>query len=228
MKEYKTMRVHPDDEVDTIESLAVFGWKLEDSKEIYNESNEVVGVNVDTQLKVKEYGDGIVGGFLAGWRGDEGKCNVERKVTYETKKNVTHYVSLRFSRETTSANYQRLKELEEEYRSGAGCKPILASPDKPKIFTVFACIVLAIILISLCTLFFGETAEIWEIVVCVVVPVVIIPILVVRWVNYAKKSKAVDKENAEIREYNRKRMEAFERRSNEIVEECIRLNESNR
>ncbi len=223
MKEYKTMRVDPDDEVDTIEALAVFGWKLEDSKEIYNESNEIVGVNVDT--KVKTYGDGIIGGFMAGWNGDEGK--VERQVTYETRKNVTHYVSMRFSRETSSKNYARLKELEQEYYQGAGCKSYVALPKKPIALTVIASIALAIIIISLCTLFIGATAEIWEIVVCVVVPVVFIPLLIVFWMRYSKKNKIAVKENREISEYNAERQQAFAKRSKEIVEECVRLNEEN-
>lgn len=223
MKEYKTMRVDPSEEVDAIEALAVFGWKLEDSKEIYNESNEIVGVNVDT--KVKTYGDGIVGGFLAGWNGDEGK--VERNVTYETRKNVTHYVSLRFSRETSSKNYARLKELEEEYYAGAGCKSYVSVPKKPIAFTVIASIALAIILISLCTLFIGATAEIWEIVICVIVPVIFIPLMVVFWVRYNKKNKIAVAENSKISKYNTERQQAFAKRSEEIVAECVKLNEEN-
>ena len=223
MKEYKTMRVDPSEEVETIEALAVFGWKLEDSKEIYNESNEIVGINVDT--KVKTYGDGIVGGFLAGWNGDEGK--VKQNVTYETQKNVTHYVSMRFSRETSSKNYARLKQLEEEYYVGADYKNYVPVPKKPVAFTVIATIALAIIIISLCTLFMGEKAEIWEIIVCVLVPVVFIPLLIVFWSRYSKKSKFAARENSKISAYNQECQQAFEKRANEIVEECIRLNAEN-
>lgn len=223
MKEYKTMRVDPSEEVDVIGALAVFGWKLEDSKEIYNESNEIVGVNVDT--KVKTYGDGIIGGFLAGWNGDEGK--VERNVTYETKKNITHYVSLRFSRETSSKNYAKLKALEEEYYQGDGCKSYVALPKKPIALTVIASIAFAIIIISLCTLFLGAEAEIWEIVVCVAVPVIFIPLLIVFWKRYSKMKKAAIEENDRISAYNSEHRKAFEKRSKEIVEECIRLNQEN-
>ncbi|MDE7167645.1 MAG: hypothetical protein K2O28_02205 [Clostridia bacterium] len=223
MKEYKTMRVDPSEEVDTIEALAVFGWKLEESKEIYNESDEIVGVNVDT--KVKTYGDGFIGGFMAGWNGDEGK--VQQQVTYETRKNVTHYVSMRFSRETSSKNYVRLKELELEYYQGAGCKSYFPIPRKPVALTVIASIALAIIIISLCTLFVGAQAEIWEIVVCVVVPVVFIPLLIVFWMRYSKKNKIAVEENRKISEYNAEREQAFAKRTQEIVDECVRLNEEN-
>lgn len=223
MKEYKTMRVDPSEEVDIIEALAVFGWKLEDSKEIYNESTEIVGIDVDT--KVKTYSDGIIGGFLAGWNGDEGK--VQQNVTYQTQKNVTHYVSLRFARETSSKNYARLKELEAEYYEGAGCKSYVPVPKKPVALTVIASIALAVIVISLCTLFIGAKAEIWEIVVCVIVPVVFIPLLVVFWLKYSKKSKFAAEENDKISAYNAERQQAFKKRANEIVEECIRLNEEN-
>ena len=160
MKEYKTMRISPDEEVSVIETLAVFGWKLEDSKEIYNESSEIVGVNVDT--KVKTYGDGIIGGFMAGWNGDEGK--VERNVA---------------------------------------------------------------VLISLCTLFIGAQAEIWEIVVCVIVPVVLIPLLIVFWVKYSKKKCFAIEENENRRVYNEQCRQAYDKRVKEIVEECVYLNEEN-
>lgn len=223
MKEYKTMRVDPSEEVDVIEALAVFGWKLEDSKEIYNESNEIVGVNVDT--KVKTYGDGVIGGFLAGWNGDEGK--VERNVTYETRKNVTHYVSLRFSRETSSKNYERLKALEAEYYQGDGCKSYVQLPKKPVALTVIASIAFAIIIISLCTLFIGAKAEIWEIIVCIAVPVIFIPLLIVFWKRYSKKNKAAIEENDKISAYNAERREAYEKRVKQIIEECVRLNEEN-
>lgn len=93
MKEYKTLHVKPSDEESTIERLQYFGWVLEGSNEVYNEAHELVGVNVDSN--VKSYG-----AFMQGWTGKAGK--VERKVTYETKKNITHYISLRFSRETAS------------------------------------------------------------------------------------------------------------------------------
>ncbi len=223
MKEYKTMRISPDEEVSVIETLAVFGWKLEDSKEIYNESSEIVGVNVDT--KVKTYGDGIIGGFMAGWNGDEGK--VERNVAVKTEKKVTHYISLRFSRETSLKNYARLKELEEEYFRGNDSKEYLPLPKKPVVFTVIASVVLAIILISLCTLFVGAKAEIWEIVVCAVVPIVFIPLLIVFWVKYSKKKSFAIKENEDRRVYNKQCREAYDKRVKEIVEECIRLNEEN-
>lgn len=223
MKEYKTMRISPDEEVSVIETLAVFGWNLEDSKEIYNESNELVGVNVDS--KVKTYGDGIIGGFMAGWNGDEGK--VERKVSLKTEKKVTHYISLRFSRETSLKNYARLKELEEEYFRGNDSKEYLPLPKKPVVFTVIASVVLAIILISLCTLFVGAKAEIWEIVVCAVVPIVFIPLLIVFWVKYSKKKCFAIEENENRRVYNEQCRQAYDKRVKEIVEECVYLNEEN-
>ena len=34
MKEYKTLRVSPEDEAECIQEMETFGWKLEDSREI--------------------------------------------------------------------------------------------------------------------------------------------------------------------------------------------------
>ena len=88
MKEYKTLRVSPEEETDTLTAYARFGWKLEDSREVYNESQEIIGVDE----KVTSYGS-----FMRGFTGNDGK--VETQV--RTKTNVTHYITLRFSRETS-------------------------------------------------------------------------------------------------------------------------------
>lgn len=56
MKEYKTLRVSPEDEAECIQEMETFGWKLEDSREIYNESEELVGVHG----KETVYGGGLL------------------------------------------------------------------------------------------------------------------------------------------------------------------------
>ncbi len=210
MKEYKTINVKPEEEEAAIRYHETFGWKLEETREVYNESQEIVGVNE----KVTLYGDGIVGSFMRGFTGNDGK--VETQV--QTRTNVTHFLSMRFSRETGMKNYQRLSELQEEF----DCTDYLnyqRVPRKPIALTVIASIALAIVLISLMQLFFGEKAAVWEIVVCVIVPIAAVLTLVLSWVLYKKKIKRVVAVNTEISQRN----EEIRAHIDSIIEEAQAL-----
>lgn len=118
MKEYKTLKIAPEDEVTAIRYLETFGWKLEETREVYNESQEVVGE------KYTAYG-----GFMQGLTGNDGRVDVE------TRTNVTHFLSMRFMRETTMKNYDKLSALQNEY-DRLEIEPLYDMPKKPILMTI--------------------------------------------------------------------------------------------
>ncbi len=59
MKEYKTLQVSPEKECETITECGAFDWKLEDTREVYNETQEILGVDE----KVTAYGS-FMRGFI--------------------------------------------------------------------------------------------------------------------------------------------------------------------
>ena len=177
MTEYRTERVAPEQESDVAELLSTFGWVLVDSHEIYNESTEIVGV--DTTF----YGDGFVGGFMKGLTGKDGSVNVR------TRTNVTNYVTLKFERDTAMPHYTKLKALNDEFESKMG----YPEPKKPVRITVIGAIAVLIIVISIVMAIMHNTgAELWEILVCVLVPCLFVPLIAILWVRYKKKMRLFD------------------------------------
>ena len=201
----------------TVCPYARFGWKLEDSREVYNESQEIIGVDE----KVTSYGS-----FMRGFTGNDGK--VETQV--RTKTNVTHYITLRFSRETSIKDYDRLVAMENEFFNPK--EPVyialkqLVKNKPPILFTVIAVIALIVVGISLIQIIAGVEPELWEIVVCAAVAVIAIVGTVVSWVlykkNYSKKAKQneiIAQENKEIEAENEKiKTEYNAERENLLVE----------
>lgn len=177
MIEYRTERVNPQYVNEIIETLATFGWVVVSSQEIYNESTEVVGV------EVKSYGDGFIGGFMSGFTGKDGSINVKQR------KNVTNYTVVQFARDTDMPNYEKLKRLNAEFESKLG----VPEPKKPIIRTAITAIGMLLIIASVIMAIAGaSSAEIWEIVVCVVFPVAMIPLTVMGWIFYKRKLRQYD------------------------------------
>lgn len=171
MIEYRTERVDPQSESDVTEILGTFGWELVSSQEIYNESTEIVGVDV------KVYDDGLIGSFMQGFTGRDGKIDVRQR------KNVTNYVILKFERDTEMPNYDKLSALNSEFES----KLSVAEPKKPVKRTAITVIGTLLIIISvIMALVEGTSALIWEILVCVIFPAIMIPITAVGWVKYKR------------------------------------------
>lgn len=179
MIEQKTERVHPG-QVDLVTEIYTgFGWTLTYSDEVYDENTEIVGVDV------KAYGDGIVGSFMKGFTGNDGTINVRRR------RNITNYAVLTFSRDTGMANYEELKELERQYYGYLDCAD---EPRKPVKRTVISAILWGLIIVSVIMAIFDTSikAELWEIIVCVAVPLVTLPLVILSWVNYKKKYAAYE------------------------------------
>ncbi len=171
MTEYRTERVDPQMESDVIEILGTFGWVLVSSQEIYNESSEIVGVDV------KVYDDSFLGGFMQGFTGSDGKINVRQR------KNITNYVVLKFERDTEMPNYAELSALNDEFEN----KLTVAEPKKPVKRTAATVIGTLLIVISIImALVEGTSALLWEILVCVIFPLIMVPITAVGWVKYKR------------------------------------------
>lgn len=118
MKEYKSLKVAPEEETDVIQFYDTFGWKLEETREVYNESQEFLGE------KYTSYN-----AFMQGFTGNDGKVEVQ------TRTNVTHFLSMRFSRETTMKHYNRLSALQNEFE-GLEYLPYIDLPNLPILATV--------------------------------------------------------------------------------------------
>ncbi len=162
MKEYKTVRVAPDEENDAIRCYESFGWKLEETREIYNESQEVVGESYTSYNS-----------FMQGFTGKDGRVDVQ------TRTNVTHFLSMRFSRDTSMKYYYKLSTLQKEFEN-LEFEPYYEMPKKPILTTVLG-------IVGIIT---G-----------------ILPLLaIVNWINYASdKKKAIalnkvaDEKNPQIK-----------------------------
>ena len=168
MIEYKTERVLPQYESNILQVNASFGWQLISSQEIYNESTEIAGVDV------KSYG-----AFMQGFTGNDGKINVR------TYKNVTNYVSMRFGRDTRMPDYDKICALENEFYSSISAR----QPKKPATLTAIGVIAMIIVIISIINaISSGISAELWEILVCIAVPVIFIPLIILKWRSYKKNT----------------------------------------
>ena len=137
---------------------------------------------------------------------------------------------MRFSRETSIKDYDRLVAMENEFFNPK--EPVyialkqLVKNKPPILFTVIAVIALIVVGISLIQIIAGVEPELWEIVVCAAVAVIAIVGTVVSWVlykkNYSKKAKQneiIAQENKEIEAENEKiKTEYNAERENLLVE----------
>lgn len=135
------------------------------------------------------------------------------------------YVSLLFVRDTEMKNYERLSQLEAEYRSGVTLKEYAKKTRKPILFSVLSAFFLELAIIAVYSLTTGVVPTVWEILFCVLIPAVFVPLLVFFWVRYIKKRKKEIAYNKEVSEYNNACSEAWEKRAQEIFDECSLLKE---
>ncbi len=99
MKEFKTLRISPENEVGWLEYMENHNWHLDNRQEVYNKSEHIVGMSTQATFKRPDY-----------WGNVEGK----EETTVQTAQDVTHYISLTFSRETDTKNHKQIVELEAE------------------------------------------------------------------------------------------------------------------
>ena len=172
MTEYKTERVDPSLEQWTHEVSATFCRQFIDAQEIYNESTEI------TSIDVHAYGD-----FIRSFTGNAGELRMH------SRKNVTHYLAMRFSRETDMPDYLELTRPETTFNENMRTK----KPKKPLKTTIIAAIALAIVLVSaIMALANGTSVAGWEIAICTCVIFYALPSSVIMWIRYAKQNKRFD------------------------------------
>jgi hypothetical protein len=216
MKEYKTLQVSPEKEGETITECSTFGWQLEDTREVYNETQEILGVDE----KVTAYGS-----FMRGFTGNDGK--VESRV--RTRTNITHYLSMRFSRDTSMKRYSRLVQLENEFYNPPAEPEYLPLKElkllrqpvhlkKPIGGTVMNVIVLIAAIVAVAYLLINESTRTvgWAIavdVIALVVAAIWTITIACSWKRYVRIHPNEDTINAEIEKEN----EAAAK-ENEIIE----------
>ncbi len=218
MKEYKTLKIDPSEEDKTITKMARFGWKVEDSREVYNESQRIVGIEGGTTHR--SYGNGFAGGFMRGFTGNDGTSNTQMNILTDT--DVTHFLSLRFSRDTTMKNYDRIKKLEEEYNnSRPQFKNSVSERKKPTGLTVVAVIAIIISLIILISN--RSSLEPAGIVIFIVIPIIAILVIVFAWSRYNKYHPIEVSKNKEIKKFNEDAINSYRKRMQEIEKEAVTL-----
>lgn len=99
MTEYKTLKVAPNEEEFWVDSMGAFGWIFVSAQQFYGHSTEVL--SADTKI------DGSID--------DNGNFSGDAETEFITRKNVTHFVSLRFYRDMRMPNYTKLKELGNDF-----------------------------------------------------------------------------------------------------------------
>ncbi len=218
MKEYKTLKIDPSEEDKTITKMARFGWKVEDSREVYNESQRIVGIEGGTTHR--SYGNGFAGGFMRGFTGNDGTSNTQMNILTDT--DVTHFLSLRFSRDTTMKNYDRIKKLEEEYNnSRPQFKNSVSERKKPTGLTVVAVIAIIISLIILISN--RSSLEPAGIVIFIVIPNIAILVIVFAWSRYNKYHPIEVSKNKEIKKFNEDAINSYRKHMQEIEKEAVTL-----
>ncbi len=100
MKEYRTLKVAPEDEDSIMMQAQMLNWKLENRQEIYNETNELVEVQ-KKQSGLAQMFDAWTDGAIGG-----------PKTEIQNHRSVTHFVTLQFSRETDTPYHNRIVQLE--------------------------------------------------------------------------------------------------------------------
>lgn len=211
MKEYKTLRVDPDQENLTMQYMTQFGWVLDSTQEIYNESQEIVGI--EEQSKVTSYGS-----FMQGFTGNDGK--VDTTVNVKTKTNVTHFIAMKFSRDKGLQGYGRLVELEQELNEEPVYKPEKLKTGKPKLLTIAFVVCTIISIVSLLQLLNGTKASVVELVLCIGVPVILFFIGLWRWLHYKKVHPLEVAEVNQAHQDNIETKEAYNKHIDEIIAEA--------
>lgn len=198
MLEYQTLRISPEREAQTIRNLAKYGWKHEETREIYNQNDQLIGISA--QSYTTYYGN------------DYGKT--DSQFNLETQTNVTHFLSMRFSRDTSMKNYARLKELEaiDPTKDLPLLKPEITPMKKPIGLTV--ALVLLSVIVSFIALLFILLENNVGMIPALIIPVFAIVAIVATWVKYRKVHPKEVAELEEIKKYN----EETKKSNTEIVQ----------
>ena len=206
MKEYRTERVLPKSEGNAIIYYENFGWKLEDSRETYNESQKIV----DTHVNTDPYG--------------------RIKTTIDTATDITHYVALRFSRDMDMPNYSKLKALQDEYESMKEPKLHYIDPahiSGVKIFVGILGIIALMIIIAVAIIDPGLAIEAMGILPVIGIAAIVgIVFMIVNLVNYKKNHLSdIELKKSYEKSYNEEKAK-YESRQKEILKEAYLITQN--
>lgn len=182
-----------------------FGWELENTREVYHESEKLLGAN-------------IVNSPYIGTR-----------TTFETATEVTNYVTLRFSRDLQMRNYSRLATLQDEFESldepqQTNCKVNIHN--KPIGWTILSCVaVLAIIILIILTANINSNFKYAMLISMILSPFPIV-IMIIKWIGYKKYYTSDLKKILSQQRTYESLVELYEKRRKGILAEAIRLSSS--
>lgn len=213
MLEYKTLQCRPEQVDATCQAMQAWGWKVEQTQEVYNENTEVISNET----------------YLAGKRDIFGNYyDLHYESNPITQKNVTHYISIRLSRNKNMPNYERIRQLEEEYYNPKEKSPYVAiAHPSSKVSTAVGilCLILFAWIFALIGSILSHSSSYLTIVIVVLVVVIALftPIIVVAHKNDKARlqiyNQEVQKNERAVEEYKKR----LEERRTQIIKEVVTL-----
>ena len=202
MKEYRTERVSPEEESSIIMHYEAFGWKLENTREIYHESERLVGANI----RNTEY-SGL-------------------QTAFNTETEVTNYVTLRFSRDMQMRNYLRLSALQDEFESleepqQKECPVKLH--DKPKGWTILSCVAVLVVIAFIILTATVDDNLLFVMIIVAIVAIFSIVVMIIKWVGYKTYYYSDLKKILSHQRQYESMVELYEKRREKILDEAVRL-----
>ena len=186
MLEYQTLRVYPDQEAQTIRTLAKYGWKHEETREVFNQNDQLVGISAQSYTAYYDNGYG----------------KTDSRYRLETQTNTTHFLSMRFSRDTSLKNYARLKELEQidPMKDLPELKQEIKLTEKPVGFTVVLTLIAVFVTaIALSFILWENNPGLYP---ALIIPVIAVGAIAIKWTKYLKAHPKEIAELEEIKKYN--------------------------
>ncbi len=204
MKEYKTLRVKPQEESRTMEYMEIFNWHLDNRQEVYNRSEHIVGMTTDGITRNIEY---------------QGRLETRTTTQVETEEEITHFIALSFSRETDTKNHSRIIQLEKEMDNFRYSRAEEVKKVPNFVLGAIICIIVAVLM-------FGMTVNdvsIWY----MGIPFLGYATYCIFCICTGKKQQLED-ENDKIEEENAKRRAEEEKKYKSIINELDKLLEEER
>ncbi len=201
MKEFRTLRVEPSEEVEALSFMDKRNWHLDNRQEIYNATERVVGMTTES----KTYG-----AFMQGFTGKDGKTETQ----VQTVEEVTHFISLTFSRETDTKKHGEIVRLEKQIDDFEFSKK-RETEEVPSY--IFGLIVGLIVAIAGC--FIGIKVAVWGFLVAAVAAIYAVVMLVNVCTGKAAK---IEEKNLEIKKENEER-EQQEQAEYDKIAQALRL-----
>ena len=144
---------------------------------------------------------------MQGFTGSSGK----QQVTVQTRTNVVHFLSMRFSRDQSSKNYHEIARLEQEfYETPEGLMKYVYEPEPPKRRTIVSVILIVVFAIALvATIAESMPANM----------ILASSLLLAAAILFLKKNRAIRAHNETIGDAKERRCEEILRRLEVLIKE---------